>query len=220
LGISVKNIFSVSNLCHWRDNILLPILQSNSMMLNKRNHDINLFIQACLIVTNKEHIGIQGLQKLESIASQFSSRLSLEDKSNLPLINMKLNPERVLGFTDAEGNFSFTIVYYKNTEVRFRFSITQEKSEINFLNQLKLFFNCGYVYTRGGGEFVVQNTQDLLTKIIPFFELNELQTIKKLSFYKFKKALEIFMTNKPLLNRHFEELNSILSDMEGKRPTK
>jgi hypothetical protein len=31
-------------------NILLPILQSQSMMLNKRDHDLKLFIRACLLV--------------------------------------------------------------------------------------------------------------------------------------------------------------------------
>jgi hypothetical protein len=205
---------------------LLPVLESNDMMLNKRNHDINIFKQACFIVKNKKHTTLQGLQELESIASQLSSRLNLEDKLKLPFINKNLNSDRILGFTDAEGHFSFSIVKYKNTEVRFKFSITQEKSEIQFLNQLKVFFNCGYVYEnkKGGAEFVVQSKQDLYYNaqkgLVPFFIDNKLQTIKKFSFNKFEKALKICITNKILLNNHFEELNNILSDMEGQRPIK
>ena len=73
---------------------------------------------------------------------------------------------------------------------------------------------------KGDGCFAVHNKTDLANKIIPFFESNELQTIKKFSFYKFKKALEICMMNKPLLSKDIEELNSILSDKTGKRPIK
>ena len=138
----------------------------------------------------------------------------------------KLNPNWVTGFTDAEGHFSFTMTKSKNnpkyTGVIFNFLITQEKSEIKFLNELIKFFGCGNVFTneKGGGVFAVHNKQDLATKIVPFFESNELQTIKKLSFIKFKKALEICMLNKPLLSQHIDDLNKILTDQNGKRPQK
>lgn len=98
---------------------------------------------------------------------------------------------------DAEGNFYFTIVHSKlnpnYTGVNFNFNITQEKAEINFLNNLVKFFDCGNVFTnsRGGGSFVVSNKKDLMNKIIPFFETNKLQTIKWFSFLRFKKALDI-----------------------------
>ena len=100
--------------------------------------------------------------------------------------------------------------------------INEEKSEIKFLNELIKFFGCGNVFTneKGGGVFAVHNKQDLATKIIPFFESNKLQTIKNLSFSKFKKALEICMSNKPLQSNHIEVLNSILIDQTGKRPQK
>jgi len=45
--------------------------------------------------------------------------------------------------------------------------------------------------------------EDLVNKIIPFFELNELQSTKQYSFLRFKKALYIFINNKPLLPNHF-----------------
>jgi hypothetical protein len=207
-------------------NNLLPILQSQSMMLKKRSHDMQLFIESCLIVKDKKHTTEQGQAAINTLASQLSSKLTLEGKEQLPDIDIKLNPERILGFTDAEGHFSFTITKPKNnsnhTGVIFNFLITQEKSEIKFLNELIKFFGCGNVFTneKGGGVFAVHNKQDLATKIIPFFESNELQTIKNLSFIKFKKALEICMFNKPLLSHHIEDLNRILIDQNGKRPQK
>ena len=41
-------------------NILLPILKSSDMVLNKRNHDKLLFIKICQIIQNKEHITLEG----------------------------------------------------------------------------------------------------------------------------------------------------------------
>ena len=122
----------------------------------------------------------------------------------------------MLGFTDAEGHFSFTITKSKinpnYTGVVFNFLITQEGCEIHFLNELVKFFNCGNVYInkRGIGSFVVRNKQEIATKIIPFFESNELQTIKKFSFIKFKKALDICLANKPLHRYHRNLLASAL----------
>ena len=115
-----------------------------------------------------------------------------------------INNNWLTGITDAEGNFYFTIydpnkntsnssldsndksetISRRKKEVIFRFSITQENSERDFLSDLVTFFKCGNVHidNKGGGVFTVNNKKDLITKIIPFFESNELQTIKKYSF--------------------------------------
>jgi hypothetical protein len=219
-------------------NTLLPILQSQTMMLNKREHDIQLFIKSCLLVKNKKHLNVEGQKEISNISSQLSGKLDWKTKlKKLTKINnnkvksetnlqSSLNNERITGFTDAEGNFYFTLVSSKLNPnykgVNFNFNISQEKSEIKFLNELVKFFGCGNVFTdeKGGGRFVVNNKKDLVNKIIPFFEVNELQTIKKHSFFRFKKALEICTINKPLLSSHIEELKSILLEQIGKRPKK
>lgn len=207
-------------------NVLLPILQTQTMMLKKREFDLKLFIKACLIVKKKNHTSLEGQSILTDLASQFSSKLNLEDKTNLLNFERKINfnPERLTGFVDAEGNFYFSIVRSKinlnYTGVNFNFNITQEKSEIDFLNNLVKFFGCGNVFTnnKGGGSFVVSNKKDLMNKIIPFFEINQLQTIKQFSFLRFKKALDISTTNKPLLPKDITELENLLLETTGKRP--
>jgi hypothetical protein len=47
-------------------NKLLPILLliKNNILLNKRLHDINLFINACSLVKNGEHNSIEGNNRL------------------------------------------------------------------------------------------------------------------------------------------------------------
>jgi hypothetical protein len=61
------------------------------MMLNKRELDLNLFVKACLIVNEKKHLSLEGQVLLKNIASQFSSKLNLENKIKV------LNFERSMG---------------------------------------------------------------------------------------------------------------------------
>lgn len=205
-------------------------------MLKKRSHDFKLFIEACLLVENKTHTPYgseENQNKIKQLSLQLSSKLEVLEKNKLETnTNVKLNNRRITGFVDAEGSFSFTVVSNSKNKsnpkykgVNFVFSITQEKSETEFLHNLSRrgeFFGCGNVFTdnRGRGQFYVNNKKDLFNKIIPFFEENELQTIKKYSFLKFKKALDICINNKPLLPNHIEELEFLLKDKTGKRPKK
>ena len=207
-------------------NKLLPILQSNSMILSKRNHDRKLFIKICELIINKEHITLEGQDKITSIISQLSTKLSLREKCLLPNSTAPLTQNRILGLTDAEGNFYFNIYHKKNNlnfkGVNFSFNITQEKTEIHFLNELVKFFGCGHVYTNdeGRGNFYVKDKKDLENKIIPFFSDYKLQTIKQYSFLSFKHALNICVNNKPLLENHFEEITRLIEKDENKRPKK
>lgn len=206
--------------------ILLPILKNQKMMLNKRELDKILFINACTIVKDKKHKNLEGQTILMDIASQFTSKLNFNNKINLLNFEreMNYNPERITGFVDAEGNFYFTLVNSglnpNYTGVNFSFNISQEKAEIHFLNNLVKFFGCGNVFTNsdGRGLFVVNNRKDLVNKIIPFFEVNELQTIKRFSFLRFKKALDISIKNKPLSSNNIKELKQLLEETSGKRP--
>jgi hypothetical protein len=79
------------------------------MMLNKRQHDLKLFIEACLLVKEGKHTKIDGLNKITELSSKLSSKLTLEDKQKLPGSNTKLNATRLVGFIDAEGSFYFSV---------------------------------------------------------------------------------------------------------------
>ena len=60
--------------------------------------------------------------------------------------------------------------------------------------------------------YYVNNKNDLINKIIPFFEKNELQTIKQQSYLRFKKALDICLHNKFLSLNNVEELKILKSN--------
>ena len=175
-------------------NIMLPILQSQSMILKKRDHDMKLFIKACLMVKDKKHLDAQGQIIIAELASNLSPKLTLEDKVNLENTKTVLNNDRVLGITDAEGHFSFKIIPSKynpeNAGVNFNFLITQEKSEIKFLKDLVKFFDCGNVFTndKGGAFYAVHNKYDLANKIVPFFKNNQLLLV----FRPLRRVVDFF----------------------------
>ena len=200
-------------------NILLPILKSNDMVLNKRNHDKLLFIKICQLIQNKEHITLEGQEKIMNIIKLFSSKLDLNQKIVLSESNAELSSERVLGLTDAEGNFAF-IIYTKNNKkrVQFRFSITQENTEIIFLNKLKSFFNCGQVYSgkKGAGSYYVTNKKDIINNILPFFKKNKLKTIKKETYLNFIEAMDI-CKNRILSQSDLEKLHNLSQKNKNKR---
>ena len=200
-------------------NILLPILKSSDMVLNKRNHDKLLFIKICQLIQNKEHITLEGQEKIMNIIKLFSSKLDLNQKIVLSESNAELTSERVLGLTDAEGNFAF-IIYTKNNKkrVQFRFSITQENTEIIFLNKLKSFFNCGQVYSgkKGAGSYYVTNKKDIINNILPFFKKNKLKTIKKETYLNFIEAMDI-CKNRILSQSDLEKLHNLSQKNKNKR---
>jgi hypothetical protein len=212
-------------------NKLLPLLRDQTMVLKKRNNDFNLFLKACRIVEEKKHTTEIGQNEIRNLRSNYSNKLSFQRKNLLPETLKPLNNEWVTGITDAEGSFSFSINRKDNAirGVNFVFVITQEPSELSFLTNLQTFFKCGNIYTKievedngkMDGKFYVSSKEELewlRPKIIPFFETNQLQSIKKHSFLRFKRALEICLNNKPLLPSHYEQLEAILSETTGKRP--
>lgn len=160
-----------------------------------------------------------------------------------------MNDQNILGFTDAEGSFSFSIYSYNNQNiptqtthsiinsekltldtkknVNFVFKITQTGSEVKFLNKLVDFFGCGKVFLTQNkdssselfkGYYTVNRREDLINIILPFFNKNELQTIKKYSFERFSRAI-LIANNKEIDNiSKIKLIEKIALETENKRP--
>lgn len=106
---------------------------------------------------------------------------------------MTLSKDWIVGFVDGEGCFSFSKI--KNKELTFghqiqgEFTVVQHKRDIVLLHKLKDYFGCGSVGKNHGDRYHyrVKNNDLLLDKIIPFFEENELQTVKRFQLPVFKE---------------------------------
>jgi len=68
------------------------------------------------------------------------------------------------------------------------FSIIQHQKDVKLLHEIKIFFGCGLVKRNNKNImcYSVRNLKHLNEIIIPFFEDNELLTLKKYNFIKFR----------------------------------
>lgn len=112
------------------------------------------------------------------------------------------------GFVDGEGCFSVTICKCKTAKLKWKidplFQVYQHMNNSRVLYIIKDVLECGYVSTKGGNPvcyvFCVDNTLELLTKVIPFFVQHPLLGEKYNNFLLFKEIVEC-MSHKKHLNR-------------------
>jgi hypothetical protein len=87
-----------------------------------------------------------------------------------------LNAGWICGFVDGEGCFHVSVNKILSMKLKQsvlpEFVVVQHKRDIDILHEFASYFNCGYVKKNRQDRFcfIVRNTQDLLTKIIPFFD--------------------------------------------------
>jgi len=137
----------------------------------------------------------------------------------------------IVGLVDADG--CFTISFFKHPKSRLRlkwevfpeFVIAQEIKSETALRKMKKFFGCGGIYLNKRHDnhhehllkYVVRNRQDLLTKIIPFFEKNLLQTAKKKDFRVFVRILRMMSKRKHLKERGLEKIWLLVQKMNTRK---
>ena len=104
-------------------NIIIPHFIKYPLITQKQA-DFLLFKKAIELINNKEHLTLPGLSKILSIKASMNLGLSkiLKEKfidiipverpkrSDKDLLNSKINPNWMVGFTDAEGCFNVSIV--------------------------------------------------------------------------------------------------------------
>jgi hypothetical protein len=103
-----------------------------------------------------------------------------------------LHAQWIVGFVDGEG--CFHIALNSNRALKFgkeilpEFTVVQHQRDIDLLYSLKTYWKCGVVRKNHGQgmAYRVRGIDDLVTKIIPFFEKHPLKTKKHVEFLKFR----------------------------------
>ena len=137
----------------------------------------------------------------------------------------------VIGFVDGEG--CFTVSFFKHPKSRLRlkwqvfpeFVITQGMKSRSTLEEVENFFECGKIYLNKRYDnhhehllkYVVRNREDLLGKIIPFFEKNYLRTAKKEDFLIIAKIVRMMDKGKHLEEKGLEKIRLMISKMNNRK---
>lgn len=119
------------------------------------------------------------------------------DNQQERLLKSPFLPYYLAGFTDGEGCFSVTICKHKSARLGWKidplFQVYQHKDNARVLYLFKQFMGCGYVSKKGGNPscyvYCVDKIDDLITKVIPFFQNYPLMGEKYDNFLLFEQIV-------------------------------
>ena len=118
----------------------------------------------------------------------------------------------IAGYVDGEGSFSVTVNRNSTSKLKFQqvpeFHVSQNGDRREVLDLIKRRLDCGYIKRNGRKDravvFVVRRRQDLLAKVIPFFERTPLISSKQRDFETFARVVKAMA-----LGEHHEELGFV-----------
>jgi hypothetical protein len=178
--------------------------------------DYLLFKEVVGMIQLKEHLTMDGLEKIVAIKASINKGLSDELKAAFPhVIPVKrpivtpgvkkkffFDPEWLAGFTSAEGCFLVNVFrssgHKLGLRVQLRFQLTQHIRDEALMRSLIEYFGCGNVYIR--------------ERAIPFFNKYPIVGEKFLNFKDFCIIAELIKQNKHLTK---SGLDQILKIKEG-----
>lgn len=134
---------------------------------------------------------------------------------------VKLNPNWITGFVDAEGCFYIRLYknekYYKNTGwgIQACFQINLNYKDLDLLYQIKNFFNDkGSIYTsKNSCIYQIRDILSITNTIIPHFNNYPLITQKYNDFILFRTIINIINVNKHLTNEGLLQIVSLKSSL-------
>ena len=223
--------FKVSSISDLKNKIIPHY--TNFPLQTQKRVDFNLWVKIINLIDCKEHLTVDGLNKILELKSALNRGLS---KSTAELTNVKaldrplflvsslkrINPMWIVGFTDGDGSFSIGIIKQGNDkfQVRPRFRLTQHIRDAYLLRVIGEYLGCGKVYIRSNGlacDLEVHNLPDNMDKIIPFFETNSLVTEKLKDFKDFTLVAELIKNRDHLTPEGLAKIIEIKSNMNMNR---
>ena len=129
------------------------------------------------------------------------------------------------GFVDGEGTFHVGI--HKRNElttgwqVYCEFHVSQNYDKVSILKDIENVLGCGYIKPnhRNSADktyvLVVRNQQDLLNKVIPFFETYSFRSPKQKEFEKFAKVVKMIEEKRHLKKKGLLKIVKIAFSMYG-----
>lgn len=208
ISFSVKSLADINNK-------IIPHFDKYPL-ISQKLADYTLFKQAVEFVNRKEHLTPEGLQEIVNLKASMNRGLSETLRAGFPntepvprpQVEFKgiQDPEWLAGFVSGEG--CFLIVTSKSPtsnsgfRVALRFIITQNERDIELLELIKKFLNCGAIApsSRNCYQVRVTNFQDITNIIIPLFSNYRIGGTKLEDYLDFCRAAEL-MENKVHLTK-------------------
>ena len=202
-------------------------------LITQKLADYELFKQALLLIQNKEHLTIEGLQKIVAIKASLNLGLSPELKAAFPeilpvqrpsVLNQRIeNPNWLAGFTSGvrSGCFLPRIINSSSSRLGFRvqllFKLTQHSRDEELMKSLMDYLGCGNVSVDGAVDYLVVKFSDLTDKVIPFFVKYPILGVKSKDFADFCKVAELMQNKAHLTAEGLNQIRQIKAGMNTGR---
>jgi len=185
-------------------------------------------------MNKSEHLTSEGIKKIVAIRSSMNFGLTTSLKEQFPDIIPMLRPvvnnqeipdiQWFIGFSEGESCFFIDIINSKTHKVgyqiKLKFQITQHSRDLELMNTLIKFLDCGNlveVRGRSAVDIVITKISDIESKIVPLFTDFPLKGNKNLDFLDFCKVLEFIKNKDHLTTEGFEYIKQIKSQMNSQR---
>jgi hypothetical protein len=220
---------------------LIPFLDKNPLLTSKQLNYLT-FKKAINMLINGEHLTIKGIEELKALAKEMNTNRTFEEKWNFTqnyCPTVKITPEWIAGFVDAEGCFYFYIgkQTLKGKEsstwlLNPSLEIAQNTHDTAVLELIKNYFNCGRIKpTRKDNSleeakslisisrYIASNMTNITNVIIPFFDKYSLLTSKSLDYKDWKHLIELKLSKAHLdaNGQGIEKMKQIKAGMNSNR---
>ena len=201
-------------------------------LISQKWADYELFKSAVSLIKNKEHLTWEGLNKILRIKASMNLGLSEELKLSFPNIVPKprpllldrgsIDPNWLAGFTNGGRAGCFFISIRKSSTCKIgkavilKFQIAQHSRDTELMKSLITILGCGRIelnLARSVVYFLVTRYEDIINKVIPFFDKYLIEGAKVSDFSNFKKAAVLMSKKAHWTEEGLSEIQSIKSDM-------
>ena len=129
----------------------------------------------------------------------------------------------IAGYVDGEGSFAISVQHNVTCRNRFQlvpeFHVSQNSERAEVLDLIKQRLACGYIKRNGTKDralvFVVRRREDLLKRVIPFFEQTPLRSSKQREFESFAGIVRAMEAGRHLSESGFRRLLTTAVRMNG-----
>lgn len=213
-------------------NSLIPHLDKYPLQTQKQA-DYLLFKSGIELLNLKANKTVEGLQKFVNIRAAMNFGLTSRLKEVFPntvaverpevISSNVVNPDWLAGFIEGEGCFYIQITKISNQkyQVKLTFSISQHSRDLALFKNILKYLNCGRIDSSSTRldeiAIVVNKLDDILDKLLPFFDSYPLQGSKSLDFKDWWTVAHLMKDGLHLTDDGLESIRSIKEGMNTKR---
>ena len=193
-------------------------------LITQKQADYLLFRQAWILINQKAHLTLEGLNQIVNIRAAMNKGLTdtliREFPGYIPVVRPLtqdrniLDPNWLAGFTTGEGHFGVkvakSISHKMGTRIILEFILTQHIRDKILMESLISYLGCGrYSSTQSRPDcatFIVTKFKDINNIIIPFFDKYPIRGVKHEDFLIFSEAVYIMSKKDHLTKDGYERI--------------